>query len=102
MLANEKRNDPLPKEYYIFLCSNHFEKSCLERDFKLRFYFIKFQIYLKLKLLCSLIWLLKTFHLVNHSRLSPSLFTPVQLLFQFILYSYPLIMHCTYNECIGI
>ena len=40
VIANEKRHDPLPKENHFFLYSNHFEKSCLERDFKLRFHFI--------------------------------------------------------------
>ena len=40
VLANVKHHDPIPKENHFFLCSNHFEKSCFERDFKLRFHFI--------------------------------------------------------------
>ena len=39
-LANVKRHDPLPKENHLFLCSNHFENSCFQRDFKLTFYII--------------------------------------------------------------
>ena len=40
VLANVKRHDPIPKENHFFLFSNHFEKSCFERDFKLRFHLI--------------------------------------------------------------
>ena len=39
-LANVKRHGTLPKENYFFLCSNHFEKSCFERDLKVKFHFI--------------------------------------------------------------
>ena len=40
-LANVKHHGPLLKENHFILCSNHFEKSCFERDFKiLRFQFI--------------------------------------------------------------
>ena len=39
-LANVKRHGTLPKENYFFLCSNHFEKSCFERELKVKFHFI--------------------------------------------------------------
>ena len=39
-LANVKRHGTLPKENHFFLCSNHFEKSCFERDLKVKFHFI--------------------------------------------------------------
>ena len=41
-LANVKRHGTLPKENYFFLFSffNHFEKSCFERELKVKFHFI--------------------------------------------------------------
>ena len=41
-IANVKRHGTLPKESNFFLCSNHFEKSCFERDLKV--YNISFHI----------------------------------------------------------
>ena len=39
VLANAKIHGPLPKQNNLFLSSNHFEKSCFERYFKLTFHF---------------------------------------------------------------
>ena len=36
-ILNVKRDGALPKDNHFFLCSEHFEKSCFERDLRVRF-----------------------------------------------------------------
>ena len=38
-LHNIKLQPPLPKDKNFFICSDHFEKYCFERDFKVRYEF---------------------------------------------------------------
>ena len=36
-ILSVKRDGALPKDNHFFLCSEHFDKSCFERDLRVRF-----------------------------------------------------------------